>query len=192
MKIFRCQKNRCYPSAKPLRCRVFSCGRDIINLYPRVRQAKTARGKSARTCISPSVALALGICFPLTMETNFNRTKKIRAALPAAADAGNASATPFTRPPAPAPGAGGRVKGVAEALPASAAAGSAARIFFVRLKLVSIVKGKHIPRASATEGLMQVRADLPRAVFAWRTRGYRLMISRPQEKTLHLRGLADG
>ncbi len=89
----------------PCHAESFSYRRDIINLYPRVRQAKTARAKSSRTCISPSVALALGICFPLTMETNFNRTKKTRAALSAAVDAGNAAAKPFTRSSAPAPGA---------------------------------------------------------------------------------------
>ncbi len=70
------------------------------------------------------------------------------------------------------------MKRVAAALPAFAAGGSAARIFFARLKLVSIVKGKHIARASAIERLMQVRDYLTRVVFAWRTRAYGLMIAR--------------
>jgi hypothetical protein len=39
------------------------------------------------------------------MKTNFNRAKKIRAALPPAANAGNAAATLFTQPFSPALGA---------------------------------------------------------------------------------------
>jgi hypothetical protein len=100
-------RERFYPNtfAKTRARLILFFRRVIINSYPRGRQAKIVRAKSSRTCISLSVALALGICFPLTMETNFNRAKKIRAALPEAADAGNAAATPFAQASAPPPGA---------------------------------------------------------------------------------------